>query len=78
MADDLVDDEAQELLAELRVEIGLRRERAQPGDLRRLARRVGGRESRGRALYAPTFCVVLNRSASRNTRAASMLSMLSR
>lgn len=42
VADHFIDDEAQELLAELRVQLGLFRERAQPGDLSLLARRIGG------------------------------------
>ena len=48
MADHLVDDEAQELLGEVGVEFGAAREPAQPFDLRRLARRVGGGQPGGR------------------------------
>ena len=40
VADHFVDDEAQEFLAELGVEVGLRCERAEPGDLGGLARRI--------------------------------------
>ena len=42
VADHLVDYEAQELLAEIGVEIGIAGQRAQPGDLLHLAHRVGG------------------------------------
>ncbi len=39
--DHLVDDEPQELLAKVRIELSIRRQRAQPGDLAVFARRVG-------------------------------------
>ncbi len=42
MADHLVDDEAQEFLAEFGVELGFGGEPAQPRDLRRFARGIGG------------------------------------
>ena len=42
VADHLVDDEAQEFLAEFGIEIGLARQRAQPFDLPRLAVGIGG------------------------------------
>src|SRR3546814_278719 len=42
VADHLVDDEAQEFLAELGVEVGLARQATQPLDLPRLAAGVGG------------------------------------
>ena len=44
VADDFVDDEAEELLAELGVEVGACRQRPQPRDLGLLTPRVGGRE----------------------------------
>ena len=46
VADDLVDHEADELLAELRVEIGVHGERAQAFDLARLAARVARWQAR--------------------------------
>ena len=46
VADHLVDDEAQELLGEFGVEIGLRRKLAQPLDLALLAPRIGGGKPR--------------------------------
>ena len=48
VADDLADDEVQELLREGRVQVGLGGEAPQPGDLRRFAARVpGGKLVRG-------------------------------
>ena len=44
VADDLGDDEAEELLRELRVEPGVDGQGAEPGDLLGLARRVGRRQ----------------------------------
>lgn len=77
MADHLIDDEAQELLGEVGVEIGVERELAQARNLAFLAARVGRRQVVGR-LISPTAWVTLNRSASMKTSAASILSMLSR
>ncbi len=42
MANHLVDDEAQEFLGKFGVEIGIARQRTQPGDLRLLPARIGG------------------------------------
>ncbi len=77
VADHLVDHEADELLAELGVELGLDRQRAQALDLARLAAGVAGRQA-GLALYSPTAWVMRKRSASMWISAASMLSMLLR
>ena len=52
VADHLVDDEAQELLAELRVEIGLFRQRPQPRDLSEFAIGIGGRQGCARLVLA--------------------------
>ncbi len=42
MADHFLDDEAQELLGELGIELGICRQLPQPGDLPLLAARIGG------------------------------------
>ena len=78
VVDHLGDDEAQELLGEHRVEPRLDGERAQPRDLRppRVRDRPAG--DRPAPCSSPTAWVILNRSASRCTSAASMLSMLAR
>ena len=44
VADHFIDNEAQELFAKLRIEIGLFRQGPQPGDLTFLAIRIGGRQ----------------------------------
>lgn len=77
VADDLGDDEVEELLGEGGVEFGVLGELAQAGDLAGFAARVGG-GSWCLALRWPTCWVHLKRSASMWTTAASMLSMLSR
>ena len=77
VADHLGHDEGEELLGELGVQLGLRGQGPESGDLLRLALRVGGRQA-VRGLELTTCWVILNRSASRWTRAASMLSMLPR
>ena len=77
VVDHLGDDEPEELLGEHRVESGLLGQRPQAGDLDLLAAGSAGGRSAD-ALYRPTALVILNRSASRCTSAASMLSMLAR
>ena len=52
VADDLVDDEAQELLRELGIELRVLRQRAQAGNLLGLARRVGRGQGVGRLVFA--------------------------
>lgn len=52
VADHLVDDEAQELLGEFGVEIGLFRQLPQPRDLAGLAVRIGGGEGRLGLVFA--------------------------
>ena len=71
---DLGDDELEELLGELGIESRFDGELAKALDLLLLAARVGWRQSFGR-LELPTARVILNRSASRWTRAASRLSI---
>lgn len=77
MPDHLIDDEAQEFLGEIGIQIGIGGQLAQAGNLALLPPRIGGGKS-WVALCSPTACVILNRSASMKTSAASILSMLSR
>lgn len=52
VADHFIDHEADEFLAEFGIEIGLRRQLAQPGNLPRLAVRIGGGQGGARLVFA--------------------------
>ena len=79
VADDLIDDEAQEFFAEFGVQFAFLGQPPQPCDLFLFAR--SDRRAAAMAvfaLYSPTACVMRNRSASMWISAASILSMLLR
>lgn len=77
VADDLGDDEIQELLRKSRVELRLGREIAQAADLRQFPVRVSGRQLIPGLEHADPLGR-FERSASKCTNAASKLSMLER
>jgi len=73
VTDDLGHHEVEELLGELGIKLGLGRKSTEPRDLLAPEAALGGV-----SFNTPTCWVNLKRSASRCTKAASMLSMLSR